>query len=86
MRVARSFSSFEPRGLPGHQFRTALRTAHAANARAPVLRASITARFSLIPLIARGCDSSRLGPACYLKIMDGQIQSCGVRMVQNFIG
>ena len=39
-----------------------------------------------LAIIARGCDSSRLGPACYLKIMDGQIQSCGVRMVQNFIG
>jgi hypothetical protein len=27
-----------------------------------------------------------LGPAYYVKFMDGQIQSCGVRMVQNFIG
>ena len=27
-----------------------------------------------------------LDHACYVKFMDGQIQSCGVRMVQNFIG
>jgi hypothetical protein len=85
MRVARSFSSFEPRGRPAWAaVRTALRTAHAAT-----LARLFCVLLSLLGL-PYSSNSARmrfsLGPACYVKFMDGQIQSCGVRMVQNFIG
>lgn len=76
MRVVRSFPSSRHVADLGSSLR---RTAHAAarlscNApQASIIANSARMRFSL-------------DPACYLEFTDGQIQGCGLRIVQNFIG